>query len=191
MGQDGVGSRAGHGLLAAPTWRPIVWVAVPTGIAAGLLGIGGGIVAVPLQRRFLNIPLRQAIANSATLIIAISFVGATAKNYAYAMQNGGGLDALILAAVVVPTAIAGSMTGSQLTHKLPIRLLKGIFIVVLLIAAVRFSYTALRSPPTSTPQAQVAFHVAADISKRSRRALGPVSAKRWRSSRTIENPADS
>ena len=158
IGQDLAGSHAGDRPPGVSHWRSIVWVAIPTGIAAGLLGIGGGIVAVPLQRRFLNIPLRQAIANSATLIIATSLVGATAKNYAYAMQNGRTFDALILAAVVVPTAIIGSMAGSRLTHKLPIRLLKGMFIILLLIAGIRFSYTALRSLPTSPPQPRVAFY---------------------------------
>ena len=52
-------------------------------IASG--GVGGGVVAVPLQRRFLGVGLRSAIANSATLIVLLSVVGATAKNLALAL----------------------------------------------------------------------------------------------------------
>ena len=117
-------------------------VALPTGLVAGLLGVGGGIMAVPLQRRFLGLPIRTAIANSATLIIATSFVGAMAKNSAYMAEHNHSTESLVLAAILIPTAIVGSLFGSRMTHRLPLPVVKGAFMILLAIAAVRLTYRA-------------------------------------------------
>jgi len=159
-----------NGLLANATGGPIKWaqktrqgrwlfaaaVAVPTGLVAGMLGVGGGILAVPLQRRFLRIPIRTAIANSATIIIATSFVGAIAKNYAFVVENDHTLATFRLAAVLIPTAIIGSLAGSRLTHRLPLKILKTAFFVLLLFAGVRLTYKAARSLP---PPAAMLFSI--------------------------------
>ncbi len=130
---------------ASTSWLAAAMIAVPTGLVAGLLGVGGGIIAIPLQRRLLGIDLRRAIANSATIIIATALIGSFTKNYAYALDRVDGLAPLVIAGGVVPTAIVGSLVGSRLTHVVPVRALKGLFLVVLLVAAVRICYFALRS----------------------------------------------
>lgn len=125
------------------SWPLLAGVAVPTGFLAGLLGVGGGVLAVPLQRRLLDLPLRVAIANSAVMIVITSTVGAVLKNVAYASEHEGSLDALLLAAIVAPAAVIGSFTGSYLTHVLPIRALRLMFIVLLVIAGAKFTWEAL------------------------------------------------
>jgi len=127
------------------TWRRAALVALPTGIVAGLFGVGGGVMAVPLQRRFLGIPIRSAIANSATVIIATSFAGACAKNYAYVTAHGGSMRSFALAAALIPTAMVGATLGSRLTHVLPTRNVKIAFFVLLALAAARMIYGALQS----------------------------------------------
>jgi len=127
------------------TWSAAALVAVPTGLVAGLLGVGGGIIAVPLQRRLLGTDLRRAIANSATIIIATALIGSITKNYAYITGSENGLAPLKIAAAVVPTAVIGSLIGSRLTYVVPVRALKGLFLVLLLIAAVRICYFAIAS----------------------------------------------
>lgn len=122
---------------APPTWRSVAAVAIPTGLVAGLLGVGGGVLAVPLQRRLMKVPLRKAIANSATIIIATSFVGAILKNYAWITGHGQSMKSLVLAGIIIPMAILGSVFGSRLTHRLPIVYIKTAFFVLLLVAAVR------------------------------------------------------
>ncbi len=139
-------------------WSTAAAVAVPTGLVAGLLGVGGGILAVPLQRRFLHIPMRIAVANSATIIIATSLVGATVKNYAYTTNHDGSIRAFLLAAVLIPTAILGSLVGSKLTHELPLRFVKTAFFVLLLAAAVRLTYKAW-GPSTETSPGPMASRV--------------------------------
>ena len=128
-------------------WIRAGLIALPVGLVAGLLGVGGGILAVPLQRRFLGIPIRIAIANSATMIIATSLVGACAKNGAYAMEHGLTARPLILAAVLIPTAVLGSAIGSRLTHRIPVRILKSAFLVVMILASIRLLSGAVASKP--------------------------------------------
>lgn len=133
--------------MAGPSWRAVLAVAIPTGFASGLLGVGGGILAVPLLRRFIRLPLREAIANSAAIIVGINVVGAVVKNLAYASDPGvsSGAAPMTLAAVLIPTAMAGSLFGSKLTHVVPVRVTKGGFIVLLLVSSVRMMQTGWRS----------------------------------------------
>lgn len=143
-------SRRGEPQIAPrdePDWKLTALVALPTGFAAGLLGVGGGILAVPLQRRFLGIPIRNAIANSAAIIVATSIVGALYKNIAYANDPAvtGRTDPIILALILIPTAMVGSLIGSRLTHTVPTRIVKGAFVILLLISSIRMIQTALAS----------------------------------------------
>lgn len=108
------------------------------GLVGGLLGVGGGIIMVPLQRRLLKIPIRQAIANSATTIIALSAVGACVKNYAVITSGQcGGWKSLVLAGVLIPTAMVAATVGSKLTHTLPVNKLRLIFNGLLFLIAAR------------------------------------------------------
>lgn len=128
---------------ATLSWSRAALVAVPTGLVAGLLGVGGGVVAVPLQRKLLRLPLRTAIANSAAVIVATSVIGAAAKNYAYIVDHGDGLRPLALSVCLIPLAIVGSTIGSRLTHRIPIAWVKLGFATVLVLAAVRLIYPAV------------------------------------------------
>ena len=117
-------------------------MAVPTGLVAGLFGIGGGVLAVPLQRRLLGIPIRNAIANSAAVIVATSVIGGSVKNYAVIVDGLDPYRAFVLAAVLIPTAILGSLFGSKLTHKIPVKAIKAGFLVLLAVAAFRMIWGA-------------------------------------------------
>ncbi len=171
-------------------WPLAAMVAVPTGLSAGLLGVGGGIVAVPLQRWLLRIPMRKAIANSAAVIIATALIGAITKNWAYAADNQGSFDAIVLAAIFVPTAVAGSLVGARMTHRLPLRVLKGLFILLLMVAAARLVYGAARSLPKASLEPDVvALPRGETISNRSSLRFGPAPPNWWYSSPTRVNPA--
>ncbi|GMU23238.1 MAG: UPF0721 transmembrane protein [Phycisphaerae bacterium] len=114
-----------------PVWKTGAVVGVPTGLVAGLLGIGGGALAVPLQQAFLRMPLRRAIANSAATIVLLSVIGATYKNYTNLRDGIALWSALKLAALMAPTAVIGGLIGSGLTHSMPRKLLR-VAVVVLM-----------------------------------------------------------
>ena len=124
-------------------WKAALLVGLPTGVVAGLLGVGGGIVMVPLQRRILHVPLRMAIANSATTIIALSLVGAARKNYAV-ISSGiqPWWEPLGMAAILIPTAMCAAFVGGRLTHTLPVGHVRAAFILLLMVFAVRMCLQA-------------------------------------------------
>lgn len=126
-------------------WPTVLGIAAPTGFSSGFLGIGGGILAVPLQRRFLGISLPIAIANSAALVAGTAFVGAICKNYAFFGEHGSVRKPLLLAAVLTPTAVAGSLLGARFTHRSSLRLLRNLFVMLLIIASIRLIYGAARA----------------------------------------------
>lgn len=109
------------------------------GFMAGLLGIGGGGIAVPLMQRVCHLPLRQCIATSSAVMCLSAGVGAVHKNTSLAMNPelvGGDsagvvLESLAMAALLIPTAIAGGLLGSTLTHRLPLTVVQVVFILLL------------------------------------------------------------
>lgn len=143
-----LGGAGGHA-PSASGWRIALLAGAPTGLVAGLLGVGGGVVCVPVQTRLLGVPLRNAIANSAATIVALSSVGALAKNYAIAHVAGGATLklSLTLACVLIPTAMLGSWITSRLTHVLPVRTVRGALVVFLTVAGVRMIVRGMAIAP--------------------------------------------
>jgi uncharacterized membrane protein YfcA len=120
-----------------PRTIPALLVAGIVGGSAGLLGIGGGIIAVPLCQRVLGMPIRASIATSATLMCLTAPVGAVVKNLS--LPDGqSAADAAIIAGVLAPTAIIGSLLGARLTHVLPTLWLRAALVFLLSWAAVKF-----------------------------------------------------
>ena len=123
------------------TWPRCSAVGTMTGFLAGLLGVGGGIVTVPLLQRVCRLPLRQCIATSSAVMVLTAIVGSIRKNVTLAqhMSHGQPLEmrtSLTLAAFLIPTAIAGAWLGAHLTHALPLRGVRLAFILLLLWAGI-------------------------------------------------------
>ncbi len=120
------------------------------GTTAGLMGVGGGALAVPLQQTLLNLPLRRCIANSSAVICVSAAIGALYKDATLADRVGPGVAAAIEAAgqppitwqtglaiglLLAPTAWAGGRIGASLTHVLPLRVIRTAFIGLMVVAA--------------------------------------------------------
>jgi len=104
------------------------------GFIAGLLGVGGGAIAVPMQQLLLRLPLRHCIANSAAVMCISAIVGAVYKNASLAQHGLNVNDSFVVAALLAPLAIGGAYFGGRLTHVMPIRVVRGVFIVILVLA---------------------------------------------------------
>ena len=126
--------RFDSGNIHLPGWK-IIAVGLPMGFVAGLLGIGGGSLCVPAQQLLLRLPLRRAIANSAATIMCVAVIGAVYKNLTLTEHGISVIYSLRLATMLIPTAILGSFLGGRLTHILPLRVLRVVFIVFLLVVA--------------------------------------------------------
>jgi uncharacterized membrane protein YfcA len=108
-----------------------------TGTAAGLLGIGAGTVATPLQQVTLKLPIRNAMSNSAMTIVCIAWLGAIYKNATLARHGIELSESLKIAVMVIPGAIAGGFIGGHLMHALPKNIVRAVFIGVCILAAIK------------------------------------------------------
>jgi uncharacterized membrane protein YfcA len=138
-------------------WWATSLVGAITGFAAGLLGIGGGILTVPLLQRVCNLRLRHAIVISSALMCITSLFGAIYKNYTLDQAHSpiplDGMESLLIAMVLTPSAILGALLGARLTHVLPRNFVRVIFIVLATVAAVRFltAEESREQAPVSAP----------------------------------------
>lgn len=112
-------------------------VGLPAGILGGLLGIGGGLVAVPAQQIALRVPLTNAIANSASTILWSSVAGAIVKNARLAEHGFTIWQSFLLAALLAPTAIIGSYYTADKVHKWPVNVIRMAFVAILIYCAFR------------------------------------------------------
>ncbi|MFJ4439863.1 sulfite exporter TauE/SafE family protein [Streptomyces sp. NPDC088923] len=99
------------------------------GAVTGLLGVGGGFLAVPALTGVLRLPMRRAIGTSLLVITVNSLTALTART--------GTADALDWAVVAPFTgaAILGARDGKRLAARLSGPLLRRVFAYVLLVVA--------------------------------------------------------
>jgi uncharacterized membrane protein YfcA len=114
----------------------ILW-GIALGIVSGIIGIGGGVLMIPIMVFFLRFKMHQAVGTSTALMIFTAVGG----SFSY-LINGLGVQGLppystgylnwlqwiLLAGCSVPLAIVGAKTA----HLLPAQQLKYIFIAVML-----------------------------------------------------------
>jgi uncharacterized membrane protein YfcA len=121
--------------MSGPDYRiqhlgPGVIGSVFAGVVSALLGIGGGLIKVPVMHVVMGVPLRIATATSNLMI------GITASASAIIYLLRGGIDPYAAA----PTAIGvfiGASIGSRVASRVDLRVLRGLFVAILL-------YTALQ-----------------------------------------------
>jgi len=111
------------------------------GFGAGLLGIGGGLITVPLTQIVCRCPLRECISCSAAVMCITSIAGAVYKDATLTRVPGIGEDVfwytpLLIAAWLVPTCMIGSWCGAKLTHVLPLKLVRSIFVCLVAVSAI-------------------------------------------------------
>ena len=126
---------------AAPAYRThrlpaAVGGSFRAGHVSGLLGVGGGIVTVPLVHLLMGAPIRVAVTTSNFMI------GITAAAGAYAYLFRGDVDPRLAAPVVLGVA-AGAAIGAGLSARLRSTWLVALFVVVVAYVAVQMAIRAL------------------------------------------------
>ena len=116
-------------------WLWFVW-AIPVGMLAGMLGVGGGVIAVPIMVLALRFNIHRAVATSLAMIILNSFGGLAGY-----VINGLGVSSLLpysIGYVNLPSALLLIVSsfimvqvGAVVAHRLPARRLRFIFILLM------------------------------------------------------------
>ncbi|QYU67762.1 TSUP family transporter [Leptolyngbya sp. 15MV] len=122
-----------------PGTGTLVGIGSTAGVMGGVLGVGGGVVMVPMLQLLGKVPLRLAIGASSASMILSALVGAALKFGTLGHHGQSASLAGLYALVMAPTAVLGADLGARLTHALPLRLVRVILSVLLLAAAWRLA----------------------------------------------------
>jgi uncharacterized protein len=125
---------SGPGYLVHDIRRGIAGASA-AGVVSALLGIGGGLVKVPVMHLLMGVPLRVATATSNLMI------GITASASAIIYLLRGGIEPYVAG----PTALGvfiGASIGSRAVDRVDVRVLRALFVVVLLYTAVEMARRA-------------------------------------------------
>lgn len=128
-----VDPQAGYVVRRFPT---AIAGSVGAGVVSALLGIGGGIIKVPLMHLVMGVPLRVATATSNLMI------GITAAASAVIYLLRGGIDPYVAGPTVIGVFV-GATLGSRLGHRVQMRYLQGLFVVVLGYTAIQMLLRAI------------------------------------------------
>jgi uncharacterized protein len=110
--------------------------AVFAGVVSALLGVGGGIVKVPLMNLAMGVPLKVATATS-NMMIGIT---ATSSAVIYLLRDE--INPYIAGPVALGV-FAGASVGARVINRVDTRLLQNLFIAVLIVTAAQMAAKAL------------------------------------------------
>ncbi len=127
--------------LSGPGYRvrrlgPGIGGSVFAGVISALLGVGGGIVKVPVMHLIMGVPLRVATATSNLMI------GVTASASAIIYLLRGGIDPYVAGPTVLGVFL-GATVGSRTAHRIDVRILRVLFVIVLFYTAFQMLNRAL------------------------------------------------
>ncbi|MCU1546110.1 MAG: sulfite exporter TauE/SafE family protein [Homoserinimonas sp.] len=108
-------------------------IGVLGGFFSGLFGVGGGIILVPLLILVLGYQQRLASGTSLAAILPTAIAG----TIGYAVQ--GSID-WVAGGCLAVGAVAGSLLGTWLLHRLPQGVLRWLFVAFLAVVAVRMFF---------------------------------------------------
>lgn len=114
----------------------LIIIGILAGIFSGFMGVGGGVVMIPLMILFLGYDQHQAQGMSlAVLAVPVTFIAA------YTYHKSGHAIQWQYALVIALCFVIGGCLGSKLAVRLDQTLLRKIFAVVLVIAAVKLFFS--------------------------------------------------
>ncbi|OGR42390.1 MAG: hypothetical protein A2X35_01185 [Elusimicrobia bacterium GWA2_61_42] len=127
---------AAHTPYKVKNMAPASFISFFAGSLSGLLGIGGGIVQVPVMNLLCGVPMKAAAATS-NFIIGVS---AAASAYVYFRK---GLIPLELTAMIVTGVLIGSFLGIYALYKARSEKLQLVFSALVLLVGIKMLLAAL------------------------------------------------
>ncbi len=105
------------------------------GVLSGMLGIGGGLVQVPVMNLIMKMPLRAA-AGTSSFMVGMTSVATAAVFYA-----SGKIDPTVTAPAMVGVLL-GSSLGSALTKRFKVQQLMAVFLVIMVALSISMILSA-------------------------------------------------
>lgn len=123
--------------MTITTILALIIIGLLAGILSGLVGVGGGIIMVPLFVIFLGLTQHNAQGLSlAVMLPPVTFLAV----YNYHKAGGGSIDWKV-ALIVSTLFIVGGFVGSKMALQLDQRILKKVFGVMMLVVAIKLIFS--------------------------------------------------
>jgi len=145
--------------LSNPWWA-FVLLRICAGVLSGALGLGSGIILIPAMVLLYGFEQKPAQGMALAVMVPMVLVGALR----YWRNPDIELNAAVIG-LIACGALAGTLAGTELAARLPSHVLRKIFAVVLIIAAVRMFMTPASSK-RSGPDNSLTDQKVADLVER-------------------------
>jgi uncharacterized membrane protein YfcA len=122
-------------LMTTTVLLSLIVIGIITGVAAGMLGIGGAIIMVPALVFIMGLTQHQAQGTS--LAVMLPPIGIIA---AYNYYKAGEVN-LKFALILAGAFLIGSFFGSKLALNIPQHILKKIFAILLLLVSLKMLFS--------------------------------------------------
>lgn len=116
------------------TWLAVV-IGLLAGVLAGMFGVGGGFLMVPLYISWLGLEQRKSHATSLAAVVPIALAGAIG----YAEQGSVDIDAAV---ALLAGSVFGALYGVKLLGQVPLKFLQLGFATLLYLSAVRLIWSS-------------------------------------------------
>lgn len=126
-------------------WWALVITGLGAGVISGALGVGSGIVFVPVLVAVFLLPQKSAQATTLAVMVPMALLGALRywRNPAVEINP-------IVVTLLVLGALAGVLIGTELAHRLPAHWLRKAFAVFMILVAARMLFVSPRRGASST-----------------------------------------
>ena len=127
-----------------PKDNPWLWVAwsIPIGMATGILGIGGGVLMIPIMVLALKFKMHNAVATSLAVIIFTSIGGVigyivNGLDVPHLPPHSIGYVNLLSWSLLAATSVGMAQVGAVVAHRLPAKQLRYVFIGIMFYIGLR------------------------------------------------------
>ena len=121
--------------MSIPTIVVLIFIGLAAGLLSGIIGIGGGLIMIPLLIILLG--LDQHTAQGTSLAVMLPPIGILAAMNYYKSGNLNWEYALIIAS----TFIVGGYFGSKIALQLSPQVLRKVFGVIMLVASLKMIFS--------------------------------------------------
>jgi uncharacterized membrane protein YfcA len=112
---------------------PATILTVGVGLASGLVGIGGGVLIIPMLTTIFRLPIRLVIGTSIAVVFVAGLMGTIGKALADQIPWSASIFLVI-------GALLGAPLGAKLSYHLPVGVLRKLLAATILVTAVKMVY---------------------------------------------------